>query len=146
MSPEEQIQFFFEDIDEYPLPDLDRTKRWITKIINSHQGQLEGINYILCSDEYLHKINVEYLDHDTYTDIITFDNSEEEGIIEGDIYISIERIKENAYQHSTAYQDEFHRVMAHGVLHLLGFKDKTKDEQETMRKKEEACLSLYPNS
>ncbi|MCL4162988.1 UNVERIFIED_CONTAM: hypothetical protein GTU68_054667 [Idotea baltica] len=92
------------------------------------------------SDEGLHKINLEYLNHDTYTDIITFDNSEEEGIIESDIFISIDRVKENAESFKTTFDNELRRVLAHGVLHLCGYKDKSDEDAKLMREMEEASL------
>lgn len=136
-----RIQFFSEDISFIPSKP-NALKAWLVKIIDQAQYSLEELNYIFCSDSYLLKMNQEYLNHDTYTDIITFDNSEEEQTIEGDIFISIERIKDNAAKLMIPEQDELHRVMAHGVLHLLGYDDSTPEEKALMRKKEEACLSL----
>lgn len=136
-----EINFFREDI-SYQIEEQKALKAWVTKVIIT-EGYTPGeINYILCSDEYLHKINQEYLNHDTLTDIVTFDLSEEEKEITGDIFISIDRIKENAATLKTQERDEFHRVLIHGVLHLIGFEDGTPDEKSFMRKKEEACLSL----
>jgi len=99
------------------------------------------LNYIFCSDTYLHKINLEYLKHDTLTDIITFDYSEKKQI-SGDIFISIDRIKENALKFNQSTDIELNRVLIHGVLHLLGYKDKTPKEKETMRAKEDFYLTL----
>jgi len=99
------------------------------------------LNYIFCSDTYLHKINLEYLKHDTLTDIITFDYSEKKQI-SGDIFISIDRIKENAPKFNQSTDIELNRVLIHGVLHLLGYKDKTPKEKETMRAKEDFYLTL----
>ena len=100
------------------------------------------LTYIFCSDEYLHKLNVEYLDHDTLTDVITFDNADDSDILEGDIFISVERVAENAKELGHSFRDELHRVMIHGVLHLLGYHDKDLLAQTAMRKKEDYCLSL----
>jgi probable rRNA maturation factor len=103
---------------------------------------IQEINYIFCSDSYLLSLNQGFLKHNTFTDIITFDNSEDPSSLEGEIYISIERVKENAKKYNVPIEDELSRVMIHGVLHLLGFKDKKPTEKALMRKKEEACLSL----
>ena len=116
-------------------------KNWIADTINQEKHQLQELNFIFCSDNYLLKINQEYLKHDTYTDIITFDNSEEEGIIAGDILISVDRVKENAKTFETAFPDELHRVMIHGTLHLLGYHDKKKEEKALMTKKENFYLN-----
>ena len=111
-------------------------------VLAKEEQHAKTINYIFCSDDYLLKINKEYLNHDTLTDIITFDNSEEEGKIEADIFISIDRIKENALSLKKDFDQELHRVIIHGLLHLLGYNDKTDDDKAEMRKKEDACLSL----
>lgn len=145
MSAEEEVQFFYEETNSFSLIDHDKTKKWIANIISNEGYVLFSINYIFCNDEYLHQINLEYLNHDTYTDVITFDNSEKGKEIEGEIYISIERINENAQSNETTFINELHRVMVHGVLHLVGFNDKTKEEKQEMRKQEETYLSLYPN-
>lgn len=135
------IQFFTEEID-FTLTNPSRISNWLLEISNNHQKQVETINYIFCSDEHLLSINQEYLDHDYYTDIITFDNSTEESMILSDIFISIDRVRENASNQKIPFHDELHRVLAHGLLHLLGFKDKEDDEQTLMRQKEDTCLSL----
>jgi rRNA maturation RNase YbeY len=138
---EQQIEFFSEDID-FSLPNPDKVADWIAEVIEEHGEELVNLTYVFCSDDYLHEINVEYLDHDTLTDIITFNNADEEGTIEGDIFISVDRVRENAETHGTKFEDEMHRVLIHGVLHLLGFKDKTEEEERLMRKEEDSCLSL----
>lgn len=138
------INFFNEDID-FSISNPQACSDWISSIITSHQFFLEEINYIFCSDDYLLQINTDYLNHDYYTDIITFDNSEEPKVIESDIFISIERVKENAQEQNTLFEEELNRVMVHGVLHLLGYSDKTKEEKTVMREKEDACLSLLKN-
>ena len=91
----------------------------------------------------MHKINLEYLTHDTYTDIITFNQTEEDDVIEADIFISIDRVRDNSQSLDLLFDQELHRVLIHGVLHLMGFDDKTFDEKEAMRKKEDSCLSLH---
>lgn len=116
-------------------------KRWIKATIVAEQKTLGELNYIFCSDEYLHEMNVEYLNHDTLTDIITFDNSEKKDEITGDIFISIDRVVDNAKKFEVSVEDELHRVMVHGVLHLIGYKDKKKEEKETMRFKENFYLN-----
>lgn len=136
------IHFFSEEID-FKVPNPIKTKRWIKSIIESEQYVLNQLNYIFCSDEYLLNVNKEYLDHDYYTDIITFDNSEEEGVVEGDLFISIDRIKNNAEQMSISFEDELKRVMIHGVLHLIGYDDTSDDLKAEIRSKENECLSLF---
>jgi probable rRNA maturation factor len=134
------INFFCEDF-EYKLGKPRKTSKWLKGIISSNNRELSTVNFIFCSDEYLYKINQDYLKHTTYTDIITFDNSE--GVqIEGDIYISIERVKDNAKRLGKSFGEELHRVLVHGILHLLGHKDKSAQEQARMRAKEDECLSL----
>ncbi|MGE0929515.1 rRNA maturation RNase YbeY [Peijinzhouia sedimentorum] len=135
------IHFHTEDY-EFELENEERTAKWLEGIINNEKFILMELNYIFCSDEYLLKINQEYLNHDTFTDIITFDNSESEFEIEGDIFISIPRIIENAKTFETEFDQELHRVLVHGVLHLMGHGDKTEEEQQRMRKSEDYYLSL----
>lgn len=136
-----EIQFFCEDI-SFTLPNQEAISRWLENVVKEEGYKLVSINCIFCSDEYLHQINLQYLEHDYYTDIITFDNSDDETSIEGDLFISIDRITENAQSQTISIPEETHRVMVHGVLHLLGYKDKTDGEKESMRKKENAYLSL----
>lgn len=136
-----EINFFTEEIN-FKVDQEKKVKGWIEQVISSEGKLLGEVNYILCSDQYLHSINKEYLDHDTFTDIITFDMSEEAQEITGDIFISIDRIKENAQSLGVTFTDEFHRVLIHGILHLIGYTDTTQAEKDAMRQKEEACLSL----
>ncbi|MBT1703117.1 rRNA maturation RNase YbeY [Chryseosolibacter indicus] len=133
------INYFVEDVD-FKIPYPRKTSNWISRIIKGERYKLKEINYIFCSDEYLNKINVDFLNHTSLTDIITFDNSSEKGVVESDIYISIERVKENSAKFNSGFLDELNRVMIHGVLHLLGYKDKTAKAKALMRKKEDACL------
>lgn len=135
------IRFFKEDI-VFNTRQLVHSKKWVHNIIIGSNAKCGDINYILCSDEYLHKINVDFLKHDDYTDIITFDNSEEEGVIAGDIYISLERVNDNAKTNKADPDEELHRVMIHGVLHLLGLSDKSAEEKKRMRQKEDEALAL----
>ncbi|WEK19323.1 MAG: rRNA maturation RNase YbeY [Candidatus Pedobacter colombiensis] len=139
------INFFTEDTN-YTLKKKTIIKDWLKSTVVAEGYLLKELNFILCSDEYLLRINQDYLNHDTYTDVITFDNSEELKTIVGDIFISIERIKENAatFKHTT--EQELCRIMVHGALHLLGYKDKTKAAKKLMTEKEDHYLSLLFNS
>ncbi|QMU31077.1 rRNA maturation RNase YbeY [Adhaeribacter radiodurans] len=139
--PDIPIEFISEEV-EFTLKDVDKVKNWIAQVIAEHQLIIDNITYIFCSDEYLYNINQTYLNHDTYTDIITFDNSDEEDTIESDIFISIDRVKENASQLNIPFQDELHRVIIHGVLHLIGYDDKDESSKAIMRQKENDYLSL----
>jgi probable rRNA maturation factor len=134
------ISFFEEDI-PFKLKNKALVRQWITDTIIAEGYKLKELTYIFCSDVYLLQINQQYLDHDTYTDIITFDNSEEEGRIIGDIFISIERIRENASKFNVSETDELHRVIVHGALHLLGYKDKSATDKEKMTQKEDFYLN-----
>lgn len=116
-------------------------KQWIKLVIENNNKKVGEIAYIFCSDEQLLEINKEFLNHDYYTDIITFDYSETD-VVSGDMFISIDRIKDNAKILGVAYQEELYRVIIHGILHLLGNKDKTETESENMRKLEDECLSV----
>jgi probable rRNA maturation factor len=134
------IHFFEEDV-AYKLKSKLKVKQWIKDTIVAEGYKLQELTYIFCSDAYLLQINQQYLDHDTYTDIITFDNSEFEGEIVGDIFISIPRIKENAVKFKVSEADELHRVIIHGALHLLGYKDKTPVDNKNMTQKEDHYLA-----
>lgn len=115
--------------------------QWIEQVITARGGKAGELTYIFCSDDYLHKVNVEYLDHDTLTDIITFPYAEFPEV-SGDLFISTDRVVENADEFGEAYHDELHRVMIHGVLHLCGLGDKTDTDATTMREQEQWALSL----
>lgn len=117
-------------------------KTWIKSTVEREKHLLGSLNYIFTSDESLLKINIEYLNHNTYTDIITF-NYNENKKVSGDIFISIDRVKENAEKFEVSFEEELRRVMIHGVLHLCGYKDKTKADSDLMRKKENASLRLF---
>lgn len=134
------INFLSEGI-KFKPKNQNKLSRWIKGIIASERRGLSSLVYIFCQDSYLLTINHDYLKHKTLTDIITFDYSEGEDV-DGEIYISIDRVKENATKFEKSFDDELHRVMIHGVLHILGFSDKSSSQKSTMRKKEEACLSL----
>lgn len=134
-----KINFFTEDIN-YTLKNKTIIKKWIESTIIEEGYRLAELNFILCSDEYLLRINQDYLQHDDYTDVITFDNSEEPKTIMGDIFISIDRIKENALNFKSNTLNELCRVMIHGTLHLLGYLDKTKAAKKEMTVKEDFYL------
>ena len=137
------IYFFQEDV-SFKIPTPLKTKRWLKAVVEAEGAQLNHLNYIFCSDEYLLNVNREYLDHDYYTDIITFDTSDEgEDTIEGDIFVSIDRVKENAQTLNKAFEEEFRRVLVHGVLHLIGFDDTTDELEAEMRKKEDDYLQTF---
>ncbi|QIL39505.1 rRNA maturation RNase YbeY [Pedobacter sp. HDW13] len=133
------ISFFTESV-TYNLPQKLKIKKWLKASIEKEGFKLGELNFIFCSDEYLLGINQQYLSHDTYTDIITFDNSDEEKLIVSDIFISIERVKENAITFKTSAFDEVCRIMMHGTLHLLGYKDKGKAAKALMTQKEDEYL------
>ena len=133
------INFFTET--EFTINE-DEINSWLLSVIASENKNLGEINYIFCDDAYLLSINQQYLDHDTYTDIISFDTSEGNDL-SGDIFISVERIKENAQQFNVSVDDELKRVLAHGILHFCGYKDKTDDEAKLMREKEDEKLKMF---
>jgi probable rRNA maturation factor len=138
---ETQIFFFKEGI-KFRLSDQDKLREWISKGVRKEKYSISNINFIFCTDVYLRKINKKYLGHDYFTDIVTFDNSVESKMIEGDIFISIDRIKKNSIAYQTSFRDELHRVLAHGVLHLLGYGDKNISEKAEMKKMEDLWLKL----
>jgi len=134
------IQFFIEDVD-FKVPQPRKTKSWLQSIIKAEGFTLNQLNYIFCSDEYLLNVNRQYLEHDFYTDIITFDNSEEEAVVEGDIFISIDRVKDNAQELNKPFEEELLRVLAHGILHLVGYDDHEDEQKHEMRAKEDFYLT-----
>ena len=134
------ISFNYET--DFELPYEHEFSSWISKVIISENCKEGDINYIFCDDEYLHDINLKYLNHDTLTDIISFDYSVGKEL-HGDIYISIERVKENAEDFEVDFKDEIRRVMVHGVLHYCGYKDKTDDDQKLMRSREDHYISQW---
>jgi rRNA maturation RNase YbeY len=136
------VNFFTEDI-PFNLPKKQKRKQWLKSIALSESFLITELNYIFCSDDYLHQMNVDYLNHDTYTDIITFDNSEEKSKIEGDVFISVDRVRENATKHNISEELELSRVISHGLFHLMGYKDKSKEEALKMRSKEEYAIELF---
>ncbi|TXI67104.1 MAG: rRNA maturation RNase YbeY [Flavobacterium sp.] len=134
------ISFNYET--DFELDNEAQYEDWISRIIES-EGFDEGeINYIFCDDEYLHKINVEYLDHDTLTDIISFDYTVG-NLIQGDIFVSIERVQDNANDFNVSFEEELKRVLSHGVLHYCGYKDKSPNDEALMRSKEEEKMQMF---
>jgi probable rRNA maturation factor len=124
---------------DFILDNQSQISDWIEEIMILEGYQMGDINYVFCDDSYLNKMNVEFLNHDTYTDIISFDYSLGKQL-HGDIYISVERVIENAQIYQSSFKNELCRVMIHGILHYMGFKDKTNDQQKEMTEKENQCL------
>ncbi|WP_438973051.1 rRNA maturation RNase YbeY [Polaribacter sp.] len=136
------IEFNYET--DFNLTNETLLKDWINDIATSEDFEIGEINYIFCDDAYLHKLNVEFLNHDTLTDIISFDNSLGK-LLNGDIFISVSRVKENAKDYKVSFDNELHRVMIHGVLHYMGYKDKTELEKKEMRNRENLALNNINN-
>lgn len=134
------IEFHYET--NFQLDNEETFTMWLNDIVSSEQFLMGDVNFIFCDDEYLFKVNQEYLNHDTYTDIITFDYSEGK-ILHGDVFISIERVKENALSFQVSFQNELLRVMSHGILHLSGYKDKSDDDVRLMRMKEDEKIAMF---
>ena len=134
------VSFFNQSI-SFKLKEKTKLKQWIKSITEKEKHKLGQINYIFCTDDELLEINIRHLNHNTLTDIITFDYTESK-TIHSDIYISIERVEENAEKFKVTFEEELHRVMIHGILHLCGYKDKSKVDAELMRKKENSSLKL----
>ncbi|NJN42669.1 MAG: rRNA maturation RNase YbeY [Flammeovirgaceae bacterium] len=133
---------YFSEGTHFKLPDSRKITRWVKFILTKEGVEFSFINYIFCSDEFLHSLNKKYLSHNDYTDIITFRLNEIGELIESEIYISIDRVIDNSNAYGIPFLEELHRVIAHGVLHLAGYKDKKPAEKALMRKKEAAYLSL----
>ena len=134
------INYFYENV--APISDEEKRAEWLEKLILEEGKKPGDINYILCNDEYLLEINRQYLDHDYYTDIITFDYCKGK-IISGDIFLSLQRVLDNASMLETKQEEELNRVLAHGILHLCGYKDKKEEEKKTMRYKEDYYIVKY---
>ncbi len=136
------MSVFFSNADiDFSFDKKETIKKWIAEIISRHGKKLGKISYLFCSDEMIYDYNVRFLNHDTYTDIITFDYVEG-NLVSGDIMISVDRVGENANSFSASFESELHRVIIHGVLHLLGFKDKSPDDAAMMRQKENESLQI----
>lgn len=134
------ISFNYET--DFQLDHEEAFENWISRVIASESKELGEISYIFCDDEYLHKINVAYLNHDDLTDIISFDYSEGK-ILQGDIFISIERVKDNTHDFNVPFDEELKRVMIHGVLHYCGYKDKSEADEKIMRSKEDEKVAMF---
>ena len=133
------IEYTF--VGKFSLEDEQNLSDWVAFVLDQEGKELGEINYIFCDDDYLHEINVKTLNHNTLTDIISFDYTVGD-VVSGDIYISYERVAENAKNLALNFRDELHRVMVHGILHYSGYKDKEADDKSTMRSKEDYYLSL----
>ncbi|NGX83022.1 rRNA maturation RNase YbeY [Aequorivita sp. KMM 9714] len=133
------IEFNFET--DFKLDNGTLLNEWISKVITSEGFEVGEVHYIFCDDEFLHKLNVEFLNHDTLTDVISFDYRMGNQI-NGEIFISVERVQDNAKDFNNSFEEELHRVMIHGILHFCGYKDKTDEEEALMRNKENEALSL----
>ena len=136
-----KVYFFFQA--PVSLQNRVKLKKFIESIFKKEKKKIQGLNYVFCTDEELLEINRQYLNHDYYTDIVSFELSKKDEPAEGDIYISIDRIRDNALSLGEPLYKELHRVIFHGALHLCGYKDKTRSQSLEMRKKEEEYLSLY---
>lgn len=136
------VNFFFEGVAPI-IRDRKKLKQFIISIFEIEKRKLGAMNYIFSTDTVVHSINKKYLNHDILTDIVTFELSEKGESIVGEVYISVERVRENAFEHGVSFANELHRVMFHGVLHLCGFRDKTPFEIKKMREKENFYLKKY---
>lgn len=137
--------YFTSEKPGFDLKEKLRVKRWITEVVKTNGKRVGDISYLFCGDDQLIEVNREYLDHDTYTDIITFDYVEGD-VISGDIMISVDRIRENAEVFKATFERELHRVIIHGVLHLLGQKDKSEADSAMMHKREDEALVLWDST
>lgn len=131
----------FNSTTDFELVNPEETSAWLSSVIGAEKKKLGEVNYIFCDDNYLHKINLDFLNHDTLTDIISFDYTSGD-VVSGDIYISVERVEDNAADFKTSFRDELNRVMVHGILHYCGYKDKSIEEAKMMRSKENSYLAL----
>lgn len=139
--PLQSIQFFTDGI-KFSLRDRTKVRTWLVRVARAHKLRIAQLNYVFVSDERLHEMNRQFLNHNTLTDIITFPNDAPKGSVAGEIFISLDRVKENAAKFDQTHKDELCRVMAHGLLHLCGFKDKSQKDQQLMRRQEEKALDL----
>ena len=136
------IHYFSQN--KFNLKEKQKRKKWLKFAVENEKTKLGEINYIFCSDEQLLEINIEHLQHDFYTDIITFDYREKD-IISGDIFISTDRVEENAKINHACFEEELNRVLVHGILHIIGYKDKTDEDSKLMRTKENYYINYYKN-
>lgn len=145
MNEGQNINFFQEEI-RYELREKRKVREWLSKTAENEEHKIGIVNFVFTNDDILYQLNKEYLSHFTLTDIITFDLSDRDRELTGDVFISIDRARENAKKYKVALKNEIHRLLLHGLLHLMGYKDKSKDEKTVMRAKEEFYLSLFPYS
>ncbi len=143
-KPATEFLFFSEETD-FEWSAIQATIQWLESAFRQENMAHGAINIIACSDPFLHKLNVDYLDHDTLTDVITFPFSGPDEVIEGDIFISVDRVAENAKTYGVSFQEELRRVIIHGCLHLMGYTDKTPELQELMKQKENTYLDQFPS-
>jgi probable rRNA maturation factor len=136
------IRFFSEEIN-FVFKHKIKTRKWLTNVVREENSLLLDLNYIFCSDNYLSDLNKKYLNHNSFTDILTFPDTSDQDKISGDIYISVERIKDNAEKYTQPFDKELARVMVHGLLHLLGYRDKTSGEKKLMTMKEDYYLTRF---
>lgn len=141
MKQQGNIEFFFEEV-SIPGFSEEEIREWIIGVIENEKNVPGDISFIFCNDQYLYQMNVQYLQHDSLTDIITFDYCPETGNISGDLFISIDRVEENARELNLSFHDELKRVMVHGVLHLMGYNDKDSAQRAAMRQRENYYLTL----
>jgi len=142
--PDDALFNFHSEHETFTVKEESTISNWLQQIASKEQKEVSQINYVFVSDEALLQLNKSYLDHHDFTDILSFQL--EENPIEGDIYISVDRVKENAKTYQVSFENELLRVIAHGLLHFMGYKDKSAEEKEEMRKKEEECLLMYGGS
>ncbi|MEI6412461.1 MAG: rRNA maturation RNase YbeY [Bacteroidota bacterium] len=138
--PEAPVSFHVEDLADFHTPDEKRITDWLLAVASAENVPFREVQYIFCSDEYLREVNVEYLNHDYYTDIITFPYADD--AIHGDLFISVDRVQDNAQTLQVSFEQELHRVMVHGVLHLAGYGDKTEADAALMRSKENQYIEM----
>ncbi|PHR98874.1 MAG: rRNA maturation RNase YbeY [Leeuwenhoekiella sp.] len=132
----------FNSQNDFVLKEETQVISWLEDIAKVEGYEIDDLGYVFCSDAYLLEINKQYLDHDTYTDIVTFDYSQK-GILSGELYISTDRVRDNASEFDVSFETELRRVMAHGLLHMCGYGDKTEEQISVMRSKEEDCLKMW---
>ena len=131
----------FNYLEKFQLPNEQEVRAWLEFVLDQEDRELGEVSYIFCDDEYLYDLNVKHLNHNTLTDIISFDYSLGK-VVSGDIYISVERVDENARDRGIEFDEELHRIIVHGMLHYIGYKDKSESQRKAMRKKEDYYLSL----
>ena len=136
------VNFFYEDDFNLSL-NKKEVRFWIKNVVKKENKKLSYLNFVFCTDGYLLELNQKYLKHNSLTDVIAFDFSESKKTIEGDVYISVDRVKENAKKYSPSFKKELLRVLLHGVLHLIGYKDKTKEQKKIMASKENVFVSVF---